>query len=438
MAPSRNSPCEKLTESPFFEMQKSSYLFTEATSLLIFFISLFISWHFASSYGILVTFVIFYCLGHAIWFILLLIFMPKLTKPPSTTWFSPTHKVPDFIEKTVLTPDGCNLRYYLSEQLDNKDTLHNGKKIICLAPPLGQCGHLVYDPLIAQLGTDEYIYLTWDYRGFFGSHNEYKYSPRRHTKPCALLHTLQSHTTHTKIRDISIHEFAMDIHQILQAEGIECVDHMIGHSMGCSVTMEFVVCFPHKINSMILLNGSHGTVFSTAFQPVLRMPFIGDLVAEFVSFMLNHPYLMDHVRYYVLQPSIKSYLQIYVKIFGSPLLQDMLGKNYLFEFFQQYLDGICDDSVSLHHYFRAFQELHSHSVYHLLDKIHHPTLIISGLWDVLLPCLSSFEMARKLPNAKHCCDVYSSHATILENPESCVYEIVSFIKNMQGRKNKMA
>eukprot|EP00484_Ammonia_sp_Unknown_P004391 CAMPEP_0197080822 /NCGR_PEP_ID=MMETSP1384-20130603/214326_1 /TAXON_ID=29189 /ORGANISM="Ammonia sp." /LENGTH=202 /DNA_ID=CAMNT_0042519713 /DNA_START=1899 /DNA_END=2507 /DNA_ORIENTATION=- len=202
--------------------------------------------------------------------------------------------------------------------------------------------------------------------------------------------------------------------------------------------MEFVVCFPHKINSMILLNGSHGTVFSTAFQPVLRMPFIGDLVAEFVSFMLNHPYLMDHVRYYVLQPSIKSYLQIYVKIFGSPLLQDMLGKNYLFEFFQQYLDGICDDSVSLHHYFRAFQELHSHSVYHLLDKIHHPTLIISGLWDVLLPCLSSFEMARKLPNAKHCCDVYSSHATILENPESCVYEIVSFIKNMQSRKNKMA
>jgi len=135
---------------------------------------------------------------------------------------------------------------------------------------------------------------------------------------------------------------------------------------------------------------------------------------------------------------MKYYLRVYVTIFGSPLLQDLMGDHYLFNFFEQYLNGICDDSVSLYHWFRAFQELHSHSVYHLLDKIRTPTLIVSGMFDVLLPCLNSFEMARKLPNALHCCDVYSSHATILENPESCVYEMVMFIKRIQKYKDKQS
>lgn len=426
----RTSPCDKLADSQIFEMQKSSYLFTEATSLLLFIISCIISWQFAyHHYGIIVTIIVFVCIFHLIWFFLLIILVPKLKKPPHSNWFKPSHKVPQFIIKTIETTDGCILKYYLSEII-NPNKVTNKKKIICLAPPLGQSGHLTYDPLITHLGTDDYIYITCDYRGFFGSNNINKYTQSPPTNTGNITQKL------IKIRDISIYQFANDINEILIAENIDHIDHMIGHSLGVSVTLEFVVSFPSKIDNLILLNGSHGTVFSTAFQPVLRIPFIGDLVQHFVGFMLNNPYYMDYIRYYVLQPGIKLFFRIYTKIFGSPLLQKLMGDNYLFDFLTQYLNGICDCNKSLYHYIRVFQELHSHSVYHLLHKVPHPTLIVSGLWDLFTPCLVSFEMARELKNSRHCCDIYSSHMTILENPESCVYEIVEFIKSMQERKHK--
>jgi hypothetical protein len=37
-----------------------------------------------------------------------------------------------------------------------------------LAEPLGQCGPDVFNPILTWYGP-EYIYVTWDYRGFFES-----------------------------------------------------------------------------------------------------------------------------------------------------------------------------------------------------------------------------------------------------------------------------
>ena len=54
-------------------------------------------------------------------------------------------------------------------------------------------------------------------------------------------------------------------------------------------------------------------------------------------------------------------------------------------------------------------------------------LIISGLFDCFTPAMASFEMKRRLPNARHYCDPFSSHATLLENPIVALDEIDSFI-----------
>eukprot|EP01084_Bolivina_argentea_P085155 153915_1 len=134
--PARSNPCNKLADSPLFEMQKSSYLFTEATSLLLLIASCIISWQY-TIYGSVITIIIFVILFHGIWFIAALIARPKLTTPPHSSWFKIRHKVPVLKEKQIQTKDGCHLKYYISQTI-NKST--QKKKIICLAPPLGQCG----------------------------------------------------------------------------------------------------------------------------------------------------------------------------------------------------------------------------------------------------------------------------------------------------------
>jgi hypothetical protein len=57
-----------------------------------------------------------------------------------------------------------------------------------------------------------------------------------------------------------------------------------------------------------------------------------------------------------------------------------------------------DISTSPNHtlnYLRLFQELNAHSVYHLLRHIEQPTLVVSGLLDVLTPAYQSMPRNRR-------------------------------------------
>jgi len=47
-----------------------------------------------------------------------------------------------------------------------------------LAAPLGQCGPSIYAPIMARYG-DDFTYISWDYRGFFGSSLEKRKTPKR-------------------------------------------------------------------------------------------------------------------------------------------------------------------------------------------------------------------------------------------------------------------
>jgi hypothetical protein len=56
----------------------------------------------------------------------------------------------------------------------------------------------------------------------------------------------------------------------------------------------------------------------------------------------------------------------------------------------------------------------------LLPEISTPTLVISGLLDVLTPAYQSFAMARNLRHAEHVCCPFASHAALLEDPERVI------------------
>ena len=124
------------------------------------------------------------------------------------------------------------------------EVLGEGDECLVLANGLG--GRLyTWLPLIEQLAPTMKI-ITWDYRGLFDSD--------------------QASTS-----SLSVSQHAEDLAEILKAEKITCV-HLCGWSMGVQVSLEFSARYPSKVLSLCLINGTYGQVFSTAFQPWLRVP----------------------------------------------------------------------------------------------------------------------------------------------------------------------
>jgi pimeloyl-ACP methyl ester carboxylesterase len=80
-------------------------------------------------------------------------------------------------------------------------------------------------------------------------------------------------------------------------------------------------------------------------------------------------------------------------------------------------------------YLRLFQELDAHSVYHLRREIETPTLIISGALDPLTPARQSWQMAARLPHARHLRLWRAGHLSLVERPEVVVPAIERFLED---------
>lgn len=275
-------------------------------------------------------------------------------------------------------------------------------RVMLLAAPLGQCGPDIFDPIMCWFGPT-FTYVTWDYRGFFGSE-----------KP-------------GRLRTISIPEHANDAIEVLTACGFERADVMVGHSMGTAVAFETVLLWLDKIGSLIILNGFHGHVFSTMLQFIWRVPFAGDFVSGVIIHLVQNPQRIDQVRK-ALRPLVKKILPMYARWFGSKMWIKIHGERYLLDFLESYLGGLCESRSNAESYAQLAQELDAHSVYHLLHSIKHPVLLISGFLDFVTPAMQSFEIERQIPQAIHYCDPFSSHATLLESPGWCVAEVDVFVR----------
>lgn len=314
------------------------------------------------------------------------------------------HAVPRFRSFFHTARDGIKLHVRVSLDKRRQKVAVADKKVMLLAAPLGQRGPSLYNPIMARYGP-EYTYITWDYRGFFRS------------------------DTPDRRRRISIHEHAEDAMEVIRACGFEKVSVMVGHSMGTAVAFETVLLFPDAVGALVILNGFHGHVFSTAFQPLVRFPFVGDLLSAFVEYLLRHT---DSLA--ALQPWMRTCLAIvmplYTRIFGSRLMRELEGDDYLMKFYDGYFGPLVESPQSLRDWLRLFQELDAHSVYHLLPDIKHPVLIISGYCDFVTPPMQSVEIGRRIPHAVHYCDPFSSHASLLENPERCMVEIETFLSTL--------
>uniref|UniRef100_A0A7S2SM53 AB hydrolase-1 domain-containing protein n=1 Tax=Mucochytrium quahogii TaxID=96639 RepID=A0A7S2SM53_9STRA len=305
------------------------------------------------------------------------------------------------IARTVETRDGVKL---------STSVIKGGPKVMLLCAPLGLHDLSIYYPMMLHFGS-EYTYVGWNYRGMFKSG-----TPKRN-------------------RQISIRDHAQDALQVLEQRGFDHADVLVGHSMGVSVGLEFVLLYPEKVNSLIFLNGAHGNVFSTAFQPAVRIPFVGNISEWLVRTLLqNNPRLIvTGIRNFMKFAPVQVGLNLWSRMFGSETARNASGDYYLSNFFENYFNGICRDDKTSKNYLRSFQELNAHSVYHLLHTIQHPTLLISGVFDYVTPSYHMREMAREMKNSTHISDPWSTHASLLENPELVVAQAQVFLAKQSSR-----
>ncbi|MEK7690118.1 MAG: alpha/beta hydrolase [Bdellovibrionota bacterium] len=285
--------------------------------------------------------------------------------------------------KTFKTEDGLTLSYQV---------VGEGARWMILANGLG--GRLSsWGPLIDGLRSD-FKFITWDYRGLFGSQNADD------------LHL-----------DLSVRRHAEDLLSILDAEGVrEAV--FCGWSMGVQVALEAAYRSPDRADRLILLNGTHGHALETGFQPVFRVPFFSKYLNEVIEAGLESRFIREAVCSIPNHRGFQKYAGWALeRIWDNPKFSWVVAT---------YCDDVFNET-NFPNLLRLFQELNAHSVYHFLRHVTQPALVLSGGMDVLTPAYQSKEMARKLPNSRWINYPLASHFLLQEKPRQILAEIRKFI-----------
>jgi 3-oxoadipate enol-lactonase len=274
-------------------------------------------------------------------------------------------------EKRLVAADGTGIAY---------EVLGTGERTIVLANGLG--GRLyAWTPAIEAFWRTHRI-ITWDYRGLFASD-----SPKSR-------------------RRLSVAHHVEDIGAILDAENVERAV-FAGWSMGVQISLDFAASFPDRVGGLVLLNGTHGHVLSTGFQPLVSIPFLPKRLHALLDWLQDHAEVAHQLARVSRLAETPTWMFLYLTSGArareiTPLLS-------------RYMDDVLGPSFP--NYLRLFQELDAHSTYHLLREIEAPALVISGLLDALTPAYQSREIARRMPNAEHIQLLRSSHFSLIERPD---------------------
>ncbi|MBI5533542.1 MAG: alpha/beta hydrolase [Deltaproteobacteria bacterium] len=279
--------------------------------------------------------------------------------------------------------DGVNIFY---------ESIGSGDKVLLLANGLG--GRLyAWQPLIDEFWK-EYRIVTWDYRGLFESSGP----------EC--------------VSRLSVRDQAEDGLEVLAAEKADRAV-WVGWSMGVQVSLEAAAVRPAAVGGLVLLNGTWGHVFSSAFQPGLRLPFLPRYMHEVVEWFQGHPEWAA-----LLARASKATTVATIGLFWLLLGRRALELRPVLE---QYTSDVYRPD-NFPNYLRLFQELDAHSAYHHLRSIDAPALVVSGRWDVVTPAYQSREIARRLRNATHLHITNGSHFVLVERPKPVLAAIRKFLE----------
>lgn len=283
--------------------------------------------------------------------------------------------------RSAVGDDGFALHYEVAGR---------GARTLLLANGLG--GRLyAWRPLVDALSED-YRFVTWDYRGLFES-----------GRP----------STH---KQMAAHHHAEDARAILDAEGVQRVV-AFGWSMGVQVDIDFAARYPERTAGLVLLNGTYGNVLSTAFQPLFSTRWLPKRLHELLEFLRAHPSLAHRLASIVRAGEVPT--------MGLMMLTAGRRSFAIRPMLRQYFDDILGSCLL--EYLQTFQEIDAHSVYHVLPQVDAPALVVSGALDFLTPAYQSREIARRLPNAERLALARASHFALIERPDVVLPRVTRFL-----------
>lgn len=285
-------------------------------------------------------------------------------------------------EKQITASDGTRIAY---------EVLGRGDKTLIFANGLG--GRLYAWTPAVDAFWESYRIITWDYRGLFGS------------------------SAPTSRRKLAVAHHVEDLGAILDAEGIDRAV-LCGWSMGVQISLDFAASFPERVAGLVLMNGTHGHVLSTGFQPLFSVPFLPKRLHQVLDWMQDHEEVAEQLARVSRFAGGPTWLFFYLT--SGSRARDLAP------LMSRYMDDVLGPSFL--NYLRLFQELDAHSTYHLLRFIEAPALVVSGLLDALTPAYQSRDIARRLPNAELIELKRSSHFSLMERPEVVIPAMKRFLE----------
>jgi 3-oxoadipate enol-lactonase len=285
-------------------------------------------------------------------------------------------------EKRLTTADGTGIAY---------EVLGRGDQTIVLANGLG--GRLyAWEPAIEAFWATHRL-VTWDYRGLFASD-----SPKSKRK-------------------LAVTHHVDDIVAILDEEEINRAV-FVGWSMGVQISLDVAATYPERVAGLVLINGTHGHVLSTGFQPLVSVPFLPKRLHQLLDWLQDNPDVAHQIARIARLSELPTWA--FMRLMAGRRARDLTP------LLSRYVDDVLGPSFP--NYLRLFQELDAHSTYHLLREIDVPALVISGFFDMLTPPYQSKEIADRMPNAEYIRLWRSSHFSMLERPEIVIPAMKRFLE----------
>ncbi len=238
--------------------------------------------------------------------------------------------------------------------------------------------------------SDRLRVVTWDYRGLY-----------RSSRPDDLSNDAYAIPRHCD-----------DLEAVLAAERVERAV-FVGWSMGVQVLLEYYRRRPDRFAGLVLINGTYGRPFETAFRaPWMRTvgPRFLDILPHLAPLMSRSEPLVTRTRAFVALAK------------GLGLVSPTLDEDVFFDLARDWLN------LDFDAYSAVFRGLADHDAHDVLASIRVPALIITGEKDLFTPMELSARMVSEIAGAEFLTIEGGTHYTPIEYPMTVNLRIQKFLE----------
>ena len=247
---------------------------------------------------------------------------------------------------------------------------------------------------------DRYTVLLWDYRA----------------------HGRSARSLDPTTADLSVHRHAADLEAILAAVNPDNAlgpAILVGHSMGCQVSLEHHRQHPERAAALVLMLGTAGRALDTFFD-WSGSPRLFHLIHRLV-FALG-PAANEVMRPLLLSPlawPVARSLALVDPLYTRP--EDLL-------LYTRHMASI-DARV----FIESVIQLNQHNAWDLLPHIRCPVLVVAAENDTFTPLWCSRRIVAQTPGAELLILADGSHAALIEQPETINHRLGRFLAERVAR-----